>query len=112
MLTTVYDAGPALKLHWVNVSCLLDIDQENMKRSPKVGSMLGQYRTRPPKVGSTLGHRRRRWSNIDPTLGDRLVFLCSCHIEAILKPKKACVCLDVRDGDVIESRLGLEPGSE
>ena len=29
---------------------------------------------RSPNVGSIMGQRRRRWANIEPTLGERLVF--------------------------------------
>ena len=58
----VYRAGCLSEIYvhlYVDHGCLGPVTSPaNLRRLPKVGSMLGQ--------------RRRRWANIDLTLGDRL----------------------------------------
>ena len=84
---TVFDAGPAMKQHWVNASCLLGslVDPGICtRRSTNVGLMLGlrhRLRWRCPgdaqkhgtltSVGLSLGERRRCLANLKPALVQR-----------------------------------------
>ena len=60
---TVYDAGPTLLKHWVDVSCLLGL--EASKSSNSLNGCPASAR-RLPNAGSMLGRRLRLWPNIEP----------------------------------------------
>ena len=62
------DAGPALNLHWVNVSCLLGLDKYNIRKSNPIVTRHWAG------VVLMLCHRLRRWPNVETSLAQCLVF--------------------------------------
>ena len=74
---TVYDAGPTLRQHWVNVSWLLCVCFADISTRTEYSRFLDpdNITRHSPDVISMLGQRCRRWPNIDITSGECLVSL-------------------------------------
>ena len=74
---TVYDAGPTLRPHWVNVSWLLCVCFADISTRTEYSRFLDpdNITRHSPDVISMLGQRCRQWPNIDVTSGECLLSL-------------------------------------